>query len=64
MTGATAGHEIPDDFLATFPDGIHPGEVANTNNFYVFAIAAADLPGFVPQSVPFRARSGSLVAVY
>src|SRR5262249_17393365 len=36
------------DFLSTFPDG--QATVPDTNNFYVFAVAAADLPGFVPQA--------------
>src|SRR5215813_926204 len=38
------------DFLSTFPDGVHPGEIPNTNNFYVFAVAAADMPDFLSQA--------------
>jgi hypothetical protein len=44
------------DFLATIPNPLDPasGNVANANQFYVFAFDDADLPGYVPQRIENR----------
>ncbi len=40
------------DFLGTITsDTYHPGGIDNPNQFFVFAIDKADLPGFVPQKL-------------
>jgi len=37
------------DFIGTIVDSNHPAGIDNPNRFFVFAVDAADLPGFVPQ---------------
>jgi hypothetical protein len=39
------------DFLGTITDTHHPNGIANPNQFFVFAFAQADLPGFTPQNL-------------
>jgi hypothetical protein len=43
------GKFVNNDFLATITDFNHPGGFANPNNFYVFGIDDATLPGFAAQ---------------
>ncbi|MGZ3438005.1 MAG: esterase-like activity of phytase family protein [Polyangia bacterium] len=40
------------DFVGTVVDSNHPAGIANPNQFFVFAVDCAALPGFVPQSLP------------
>ncbi|HJW12175.1 MAG TPA: esterase-like activity of phytase family protein [Albitalea sp.] len=38
------------DFSATVTGTLHPSGIENPNQFFVFAVDAADLPGYVPQA--------------
>ena len=39
------------DFIAIVTDTNHPAGIDNSNKFFVFAVDAADLPDFSPQSI-------------
>lgn len=39
------------DFLPVITDSLHPTGIQNPNQFFMFAISPADLPGFIPQPV-------------
>lgn len=42
------------DFVGHLVDSLHPNGVDNPNQFFVFAVDAADLPTYVPQSFSHR----------
>ncbi|WP_250512784.1 hypothetical protein [Caballeronia sp. INDeC2] len=44
--------ENDNDFVGTVTDTNHPNGIDNPNQFFVFAIDAADLPGYVAQPLP------------
>jgi hypothetical protein len=54
------------DFLATITDTAHPEGIENPNQFFVFALDPALVPGYQPQQLAVRAsraeppRAGSM----
>jgi hypothetical protein len=46
------------DFIGTVTDTNHPAGIANPNQFFVFAIDAADLPDYVAQRLPGVSKNG------
>ncbi|KQW37053.1 pyruvate-binding protein [Rhizobacter sp. Root404] len=54
MMGGVKRHTLfianDNDFTPTVTDGLHPGGIENPNRFFVFAVDAVDLAGYVPQA--------------